>query len=155
MARPQPRIAQILKNDFLALLLLLAPVVTWGIYVAKASGVLSKPGRAATDSGPSPVFLAIAVGLTLLCLTILILRIRGMQRLFATGKVVTGRITSIYFADDRGRVEYSYSLGGQQRSGGMALHKTKATAALAEGQEVEILVDPDKPDRSLIARLYS
>jgi hypothetical protein len=153
--RPSP--FRVLQSDFIALGSILFPAVMWGMYIVIAYFGFF-PGFRGHDpiqgSEGAPAFLYLGIITTLIGVPLFVWRWRSFQSVFARGRVVTGRIASVSFSRDRGRVEYSYEYSGQRYHGGNAIMKTKRTKALQEGDEVELIVDPENPKRALIRDLY-
>jgi hypothetical protein len=152
----KPSITQIIKNDYGALLALLLPVAMWGLYMATGYFGFSfgRSGRSTVKAGDAPVFLVAALVATLIGVSFFIWRIRSFQSLFANSEEIIGWIVSVSFVKDRGRVEYTYTVQGQSYVSGNAIHKTRATEALIEGDEVALIVDRANPKRAVIKDLY-
>jgi len=91
---------------------------------------------------------------TLAAVAALVWRIARVHRFFATGSTVEGTVKELRIARDRGRLEYSYRVGGQHFSAWCPVHKSKQVTALHVGQKLTVLVAPEKPDRSIVADLF-
>jgi hypothetical protein len=155
MMRREPKTFRILTSDYLSLLLGLAPMVLWAMYIATAFGIVFRSRRSGTElAGQDPVFLALAAVVTLVCVPLLFIRLQRVKELFAKGTLLQGEITSVKFIKDRGRVEYKFPFGGLEIQTGAAVHKTAATTRLRPGQKVELVVDHQNPKRALIVDLY-
>ena len=155
--RAKPSIVRIVQSDYLALLGILFPAVSFVMYVCVAyfgffPGFRGHDPIQGTEGAPLffyMVIIGLAVGLPLA-----LWRIRSIEQMFANSREVAGHITNIYFHRDRGRVEYSYTYQGQNYSGGNAIMKTGKTRQLHSGDQVVLLVNPDDPARALIRDLY-
>ena len=143
----------IVKNDYGALLGLAMPLLLWGICIANNVFSISF-SRRGTDMPPETYFYLAIIG-TVLGLALLAWRVYSFQQTFANGENAVGRITSISFFKDRGRIEYSYSLNGQTFQSGNAIMKNKKTQSLRNGDEIELIVDRLNPQRAFIKTLYS
>lgn len=153
MRREAPGVVSTFKADYGFMLGLVAPLVGWGLFLATwlAPGLMAAVG---IKPGNTPLFLGMAGLFTLLGLPVAWLRWRGLQKLFAHGRECQGEITSVWLSGDRGRVEFSYQVDGQSFQCGMALHRNASAEALAEGQVVDLLVDPDNPSKAILPQLF-
>lgn len=138
-----PGLARIVKADYGAML----GVVVMGL---AGGATLVKLGHLALAQMP---WWLPALGL--LGLPLLIARVRSIQGLFARGVPVPGRITAVWLEGDRGRVDFEYEFAGTVYRSGAALHRTPAAERLREGQELDVLVDPERPGLALIPSLYA
>ena len=143
----------IVKNDYAALLGLATPLLLWGLCIATNVFGISF-SRRSKDMPPETYFYLAIIG-TVLGLTLLAWRVYSFQQTFANGENAVGRITSISFFKDRGRIEYSYSLNGQTFQSGNAIMKNKKTQSFRNGDEIELIVDRLNPQRAFIKALYS
>ena len=151
---PLLRVAQ---TDYIAFLALGFPGVIWVIYIAVAyfGFFPDLRGREPLTGAAAPFFLRLGIITTLVGVPLFIWRVRSFQALFAQGAQVAGRITSISFFRDRGRIEYTYTWEGKTYKGYNAVMKTKRTQALEPGTEVILIVDKNHPQRALIRDLYT
>jgi hypothetical protein len=81
-------------------------------------------------------------------------RVGLLWRAFRNGTQVRGKILSVYLRRDRGRVEYTYIFDNQEFKSGAAVHRTKQTKALKQGDRVILMVDRANPKRAFIRDLY-
>lgn len=102
----------------------------------------------------APYLLAVGFLSLIVCAPLLFWRITSIQKVFANGSTVTGKITNLGFYRDRGRVEYTYMYIGQSYHSGSPIHKTKQTLALRIGDEVQLVVDRANPKKAFIQDLY-
>lgn len=163
MARPTPRLLRILKNDYFSVLALIIAGSLWllplcGKYLGVLPGSRTDRlrGERATDAGESDlrILFAVAAVFSPLCVGLAALRVREIRQVFARGRDVEGRITSLGFVKDRGRVEFEYRVGGTLLRGGQAIWRNATTEALREGQAVTLVVDEVKPARAYVATLF-
>jgi len=152
----QPSLLRIIQSDYTALFALGFPAVAWVMYIAIAyfGFFPGLRGRDPLTGADAPFFLYLGIITTLVGVPIFIWRVRSFQTLFAQGVQVTGRITSVSFFRDRGRVEYTYTYEGETYNGGNAIMKTGRTQALQPDTEVVLIVDRSNPKRALIRDLY-
>lgn len=150
---------QILKNDMLGFLALIAPFIMWGVYIAmtvfgvsftsKRSGTVMKNG----DGSGAILFATIVV--TIGCAALLAWRISAISQLFEKGERVVGKVIDISFFKDRGRIEFSYSYQRQNFQNGSAIMKNSKTQSYRNGDDVVLLIDPTNPNKVLIEDLYT
>ena len=120
-----------------------------GLYIFNRY-IADGPDRAEAAS----FFLYLAIAATVIGIPLLIWRIRTFQSHFARGVEVAGKVIAIGFRRDRGRIEYAYSYQGQTYQGANAIHKISKTRHLKPGDEITLLVDPDKPKRAFVRDIY-
>ena len=148
---------KIIQVDYTALLAALFPIVIWGLYIA-ISYLGFLPGLRGHDpihdAQGAPTFFYMGIVALVICIPILIWRVRTIQGAFVNGVTVSGQITNIGFHRDRGRVQYSYTYEGQVYQAGNAIHKTKHTKALNSGDAITVIVDPTNPKTAYIQELY-
>ncbi|WP_084677133.1 DUF3592 domain-containing protein [Massilia niastensis] len=142
----KPSIRAILWNDWPALGSSIGIVLVWEAYFCYP---LLRPSLA-----DDPDFALLAIISTLALQGVLVWRLLRVLLLFARGVEVPARITSISLAKDRGRVEYSFQLGGSVASSWSPVHKTARVLALEPGQSVEVLVNPRNPRQAILKALY-
>lgn len=102
---------------------------------------------------PLPIWFPVAISAGLIAW--LVWRIRRVARLFAHGQVISGRVTYLSIAKDRGRLEFAFEYQGKLISTWTPVHKTKAVLALAPGAMVEVLFDTSHPTRAIVKHLYA
>ena len=152
-----PSSVSIVKNDYGALMGFIMPLVLWSMFIAtNVFGFsLSRRGRAPIESNSTDsTFLYIAIVGTVVGIALLVWRIYSFQQTFSNGEKTVGRITSVSFFKDRGRIEYSYNLKGQTYQSGNAIMKNKKTQSFRDGDEIELIVDRLNPKRAFIKTLY-
>jgi hypothetical protein len=148
----KPSIAKLILRDYLSLLCFLAPVVNWGMYAAAALGIWrSEPGEAQLKTQFTFWFAAVS---TLVCVPLLWWRIGSLRSLLREGILVPGRVTSMWFVKDRGRIDYEYTFDGQTFHGGMAVTKSKRAGEIEKGQEINVLLHPANPSRSTVPDIF-
>lgn len=154
--RNMPSPFRIIRTDYAALLAVLFPVVIWGMYVATAffGFFPGLRGREPLTASDAPFFLYFALIVTLLGIPLLVWRIRSIQSHFKRGVEVPGTITSANFYRGRGRLEYAYSFQDQTYRTGNAVQETKQIKGLQPGDNIILVVDPDKPRKALIRDIY-
>jgi hypothetical protein len=81
-------------------------------------------------------------------------RVSGIRRAISSGPEVKGRVLGIWFQKDRGQVGYEYEYGGETHQSASAIWRNAETESLQVGDEVTLIVDPEKPARAFLAQLY-
>ncbi|MEM1179130.1 MAG: DUF3592 domain-containing protein [Acidobacteriota bacterium] len=144
------------KNDYLAFLLACGgPIFLLVAVVISVLGFIPSLGPAKNvDPELARLMLLGAGTLTAVLGLLLVLRISGIKALIQTGTAAQATVDHIGFFKDRGRVEFHYPHNGRSHRRGVAVMKNKQTQALAPGDEIDIVFDPDKPSRVLIVDLY-
>jgi hypothetical protein len=154
----KPSAFQILKNDALSFVVIILPVVMWGIYIAVTFfGVSFESKRSETvveNSGGNPIFLIAPIVLTLLGAGLLSWRISSFNKIFETGERVVGKITGVSFIKDRGRIEFSYRYKRQKFQSGSSIMKNSKTQSYRHGDDVVLIIDSVNPNKVLIQDLY-
>jgi hypothetical protein len=151
-------IIKIIKSDYLAMLSLIAPIVTIIIFIdSKYIGVLHKffsRGRL-TEPGDSSIFLIMALITIAVFVPLFAFRIKSIKNHFKDGIEVIGKIVHLSLWKDRGRVEYEYEIDGEKYRSGNAFHRNKFVDSLVEGQEISIIVSKNNPKKGLIKEMYA
>lgn len=152
----EPSIFTIMWTDYPAFLAVLFAVMAWVIYI-----FLVGFGTPIDPENLTPQVLQenqrlfyIALAVTLLALPVLVWRFMLIRKVIGSGKETKGKVESVFFYRDRGRVKYSYKHEGQSYSCNITLHRTRKTKAIKQGDQVILMVDPESPKRALIRDLY-
>ncbi len=145
----RPSLRRILLSDYAALLLWLTPVVFCSMY---GLGLFLP---AYLPEWPTAETMApFATGVTVICVPLLLWRLRGTYAFYARAQVVPGVIVSIRRFRDRGRIEFCYALGDTTYQAGNVFSRNRVTRALYEGQQVTVAVDVENPRRAQLAVLH-
>lgn len=149
---------KIIKSDYLAMLSLIAPVITIVLFIdSKYFGFLHQffsRGRS-TEPGDPSFFLNMAIVTICIFIPLLIFRIKNIYNHFEKGIEVVGKIVYLNLWKDRGRVEYEYEIDGEKYRSGNALHRNKFVNSLEEGQEVIIIVSKNNHKKGFIKEIYA
>lgn len=141
-----PSIIKIINTDYIALIAILFPVVTWIFYFVLMFSKKINP----TDWK----LLTIYAVITFIALIILVWRIHLLNTIFDDGIEALATISNVSFFRDRGRIEYIYHFQGQKYSSGIAVRKTKHTSAVNPGQQAVVMVDRNQPKRAFLRDLF-
>jgi hypothetical protein len=101
-------------------------------------------------------FLAVgALLVTALCGAVLVWRLRIIRRVFACGEVVRGQVLIVgENSEDVGYAVIAYQYQGREYRVTNVTEKPWGREGLAPDDPVDIVVDPSKPSRAFIAKLY-
>ncbi len=152
-SRATPSVVRVVLSDYVALLALMGIVVTWGLHILATNGVIFTSRRSGTEVTGGG-FLGVAIVATVVLLPLFAYRIYAFIAIFKRGLLCKAEITDINFFKDRGRVEFKYTLHGKDYRTGSPVMKNARTKALNVGQEVDIVVHPEKHSRAFIVDLY-
>ena len=93
-------------------------------------------------------------GLSVLCAALWVRYWFKLQELFANGIVIPGRISNLDMQRTRGTVTVSFHLGDDDYVESVTVARSKATDALAIGDDMRLLVDPLEPESVVLLDLY-
>lgn len=142
----RPRLRRIVHTDYVALM---------GAVMAPVALGVCLPYHYFTAGAIDPMFVATIVLPICVAGPLLVAwRVWRINRLFTNGESVPGRIDAVHLFRDRGRIEFGFEHTGQTLKSWMPIHVTDAVLALQPGQEVELLVDPQRPRNAIIKRLF-
>jgi hypothetical protein len=142
----QTSLGKIITVDYAAFAAFIFPLLLWVIY-----GVLYFYREVKPTDLTLPAVYAV---LTLLSAAVVAWRVRLINQIFDKGVEAKGTISHVAFFRDRGRLEYTYFYMGQKYKSGNAVHRVKKTRDIQVGEQVVVLLDPDKPERAFIRDLY-
>lgn len=137
----QPSLSRIFRTDYLAFFALVYPIGTWVFFF------LGHKGTAAE-------FFIISGLTTGTAAPILLWRIYTINKLFEIGVETPAVITKISGYRGSRRVEYTYRFQNIMYTSRSLLYSSDRVRELERRQEVIVLVDPNKPKRALIKKLY-
>ncbi len=137
-------VGKIIANDWPSLASAVGIPIIWGIYYAFP---YIRPG-AALISILLPILISAALALVLAG------RVRRVARLFSSGILTRAVVTDLRIERDRGRLEFAFEHGGRRISSWMPVHKTAAVMALIPGTAIEVLCDPEKPEKAIVKSLF-
>ena len=133
-----------LDNDFNLTLAIIVPLAIWAVFLL--ARMLGASGRA---------ILIIAVTATVIGPLLTWRRLRWLRAFFERGEEVPGKLQKVYFYQDRGRLDYTYTYLEKKYMGSAAIHKTAITRAFSVGQVVTLVINRDNPEHALLLELYT
>ncbi len=155
---PRPvSLTKVVWNDYATLLLLLFTLMLWGLGAAAFWGNLPSRSGGPVVLGPGKRawVMALNAAITLGCGGLMARRIATFYRVVGRGDAVPGKITRVWFSRDRGRIEYFYRHQDVSYRSWNAVMKTRGTRRLRTGDAVTLVVDPRKPTRAYLTKLYT
>ena len=98
---------------------------------------------------------AAALSATALCGPVLVWRVRVIRRVFARGEVVRGQVLLVgENAEDVGYAVIAYRYRGREYRVTNVTEGVVGRGGLAPDESVDVVVDPGKPSRAFVAKLY-
>jgi hypothetical protein len=142
----QASLKKIILNDYMAFTSLMVPVGVGIIYVLQ----FIIEGRSPVNFTQN-IILGSLVLVAILCLA---WRINLINGIFNDGIETQAVINHVSFYRDRGRVSCTYTFRNEQYISTSAVMKTKVTRQYQVGQSLTVLVDQNKPKRTVIRDLF-
>ena len=154
----RPRLASMIKSDYLAGLAVKIPAIFWIIIAVGVVMNLAGAGGGGLvsfdqESARSLPFLA--VGSTALAVPLLYWRYRYFSGLFASGICYTGTVTAVAFRRRRGYVEYAFKHEGEEYRGFNSVFKNALTEILKVNDKVTVLMDEKNKKKTFIKELFA
>lgn len=160
--RVVPGLLKIIVTDYWCLLLALAPVISVALV-----GMLAYSGRMdlteilarlslsqAGSIGDDGILPGIAVLLVAFCPPLLLMRVRGIRRIFREGVETDGEVVFFRKFRDRGRIEFEFEHNDEIFRGANPVHLTRAVNAVCLGQHVTVVYLPNAPKSAVIKEIY-
>ena len=97
----------------------------------------------------------ILVVLSIILLVLMIIRINRINYYFLNSQIAKGKVAKIVYFKDRGYFYYEYKVLGTMYKGKVFIHKTKDTTRYSVNDEISILVNPGKANKSIVKDFYS
>ncbi|NLF32831.1 MAG: DUF3592 domain-containing protein [Planctomycetes bacterium] len=153
------RTGRIILNDYPSFLLTIGGPVFLGVGAfVMIFGFIppTRYGRGGQQVDPLFGFWAFATAAVVasLMLVLLAARLARMKAILTSGPRATATVLRIEFFRDRGRVEYEYVHEGRTIASGSAIMKNRTTSALSPGDDIEVAIDPARPNRALPVQLF-
>ena len=144
MEQTRPSIFRIIQLDYASFLAAIFLVVIWGmgLYEAWSTQVFAL----------EDFYLALIV--TVLALAILVWRYAQISSLYTMGIKAEATVNAAGFYRGRGSIKYIYTHAGQKYISKMTVMKSKRTEKFRVGDQIAVLIDPNKPKRSVITSAF-
>ena len=146
-----PSILQIIRSDYMAITLVRVPPALWVLW---AVVYLLPAWLNAQPVDLNGFLILILVSVTLYCWLALAWRVNKIRSVFAASVHVKGIITKVWFFRNRGQMSFSYTYLGARHDAKMTLVKSERTVALTNGAQLDLLLDPDDPQRTFLQNLF-
>ncbi len=92
---------------------------------------------------------------TVLCAVVIVWRMQVIRRVFGSGEVVQGHVLSVgENSEDIGYALIAYQYQGRDYCTRNVTEGASERGGLTPGELVELVVDPAKPSRAFVAKLY-
>ena len=155
--RKSPKVTKIIKIDFLASISFIFPIIVFlmALFI-EIFGFFPdlKHGRESLDSTAIPFFIKFGIIALVIGVAIIFWRVYRIKKLFNNGSEVHGTVDSIGFERGRGRINYSYKYKDKFYFSWSAIMKAKETKHLKTGDKINILVNPSKPNNSIVKDFF-
>jgi hypothetical protein len=139
MENKRPSLWRVIQIDYIAFVAIFLPIVFWIMYLFNFN---------------QSEFLYVALIATFVGVFTLIGRYWMILSVFAQGMEAAATITEASFFRDRGHIAYTYTWQDEKYFSGVVVCKTKRTRSLRVGQDVILILNPDRPKRAFIRDLY-
>lgn len=150
-------IVRLIWIDYPAYNAALFPVVLWGItglLVLLDYRTASRLTVERTISGSTQALFYIAILMSLVCIPLILIRLRLFWRIWREGLEIQGKITQTLFQRDRGQIFFTYQHKNYVYNARIVVHKTKMTTALKKDQPVALVILPQDPKQVFIRDFY-
>ena len=149
-----PTLMTILWADFPAFMAAVFPMVVaiLAIILAFAGDIPDPRGGEDLSNEDLPYLLGFGVILTLLCIPLLVFRVRRVRRLLRTGHETPGTITAARLSRNGSRLKYQFEYASKKHDKSLLIPFWIEN--IEEGDEVTVVVDPARPRRAIIKDLY-
>jgi hypothetical protein len=146
----RPTLGDLLSKDVMVYAIVSGTVMIWAVYFVVVS--LVKDSSSGGESLSNDTILIIFLLITVADIGILGWRARYLSTFASRGVETPARIARLTKMGDQIAVEYDYSFGADRLSGkiGVGGVSPQKKAEALVGREIFILIDPDKPTRSLV-----
>lgn len=139
--------------DFMAAVF--PPVAAIPVIIQVFAGENPNPGSGeglSNEGIPIPYLLGFEAILILLCIPLLVFRVRRVRGLLRTGHETPGAITSARLSRNGSRLEYEFEYASKKYD--KSLFIPFLIENIEAGDEVTVVVDPARPRRAIIKDLY-
>jgi hypothetical protein len=111
-------------------------------------------GEAGSISSTTQAVFYVAILLSLVCVPLIIIRLRLFWSIYRDGFEIQGKITQTTFQRDKGQIFVTYRHKEYEYKGRFVVHKTAITQRLQKDQKVVLVALPKDPKQVFIRDLY-
>jgi hypothetical protein len=143
--------------DYPAYNTILFPVVLWavtGLLVILDYRAVWQGGKAGSLSSSTLAVFYVAILLSLVCIPLVLVRLRLFWSIYKDGFEIQGKITRTLFQRDKGQIFITYRHKEYEYKGRIVVHKTRFTQAMEKDQKVMLVALPKDPKQVFIRDLY-
>jgi hypothetical protein len=143
--------------DYAAYNTILFPVVLWaitGFLAILNSRAVWQGAKAGSISSSIQVVSYVAILLSLVCIPLVLIRLRLFWSIYKGGFEIQGRITQTLFQRDKGQIFITYRHKEYEYKARIVVHKTGLTQLLKKDQKVMLVALPKDPKQVFIRDLY-
>jgi hypothetical protein len=155
--RYQLSLSRILWLDYPAFNAVLFPVVLLaitGILAVIDYRGLGQADKAGAISGTTQAVFYVAIFLSLICVPLVILRIKIFWSIWKEGIEIPGKITQTVFLRDRGQIYFTYRHKEYEYKARIVVHKTRQTTSVRKEDKVTLVISPKDPKQVFIRDFY-
>lgn len=153
----QLSLSRILWLDYPAFNAVLFPVVLWvitGFLAIFDYRGLGQTDQAGAFSGTTQALFYVALFLSLICVPLVILRLKIFWAIWKEGIEVPGKITQTVFLRDRGQIYFTYRHKQYEYKARIVVHKTRQSTAVKKEDQVILVISPKDPKQVFIRDFY-
>jgi hypothetical protein len=150
-------ILRFLWLDYPAYNTVLFPVVLWAVtavLVILDYRAVWQGGKAGSISSTTLAVFYVAILLSLVCIPLVLIRLRLFWSIYKGGFEIQGKITQTLFQRDKGQIFITYRHKEYEYKARMVVHKTNLTQLFKKDQKVMLVALPKDPKQVFIRDLY-
>ena len=150
-------ILRFLWIDYPAYNTVLFPVVLWAVtagLVILDYRAVWQGGKAGSLSSTTMAVFYVAILLSLVCIPMIIMRLRLFWTIYKEGFEIQGKITGTLFQRDKSQIFITYRHKEYEYKARIVVHKTSLTKRLGKDQKVMLVALPKDPKQVFIRDLY-
>ncbi len=144
--RLQPGFWRIVDNDYIATFSIYTIGTLWVVYLVFKVFAL--------EFRDEQFYLILSVVLTVVGILVLAWRYWAIRLFFEKGERTRGKLIKSDFFRSTGWLEYEYTLKGKRYHKKETVHRNPRTRALKGGDLLWVVVDPQRPERAMVADIY-
>jgi hypothetical protein len=155
--RYQLSLGRILWLDYPAFNAILFPVILWvitGILAVLDYRGFGQQDEAGTITGTTQALFYVALFLSLICIPLVILRLKIFWSIWKEGIEIPGKITQTVFLRDRGQIYFTYRYKEYDYKARIVVHKTRQTTLVKKDEKVILVISPKDPKQVFIRDFY-
>lgn len=140
----RPSIFRIIVTNYLSFIAALTPLFLWFFFLVDQY----------RGNTLSTLDFQLLVGLTVVCIIVLIWKIMEISTTIRHGQEIKAVIHSSGFYRGRGQIKFIYTYQGEKYQNSNVVMKNSRTRDFATGDEIVIYINPNDPRISVIKDIY-